>query len=201
MFRLPLFPLGVVLFPGASLPLHIFEPRYRRMVARCLEHDRRFGLVFHDSDRFGPFLTETGRVGCVAEIEEFQVLPDGRSLILTTGRERFRIQDSVESEEPYYDAVVEEMEDDPVPGFQEASLVERRRQSIALFHSVLDSLPSPPESFPEFDEEEELSFRLAPTIQIDPVWQQRLLQSVEEAERLDQLDMVFRAALERGREA
>ena len=63
--------------------------------------------------------------------------------------------------------------------------------------------PSPPprSPFPSSTRRRSSPFRLAPTIQIDPVWQQRLLQSVEEAERLDQLDMVFRAALERGREA
>ena len=65
MRRLPLFPLDVVLFPGELLPLHIFEPRYRRMVARCLETDHRFGLIYHDSDRLGPFLMEEGRVGAL----------------------------------------------------------------------------------------------------------------------------------------
>ena len=44
-FRLPLFPLSVVLFPGNPLPLHIFEPRYRRMLADCLAADRRFGIT------------------------------------------------------------------------------------------------------------------------------------------------------------
>ena len=43
--RLPIFPLGVVLFPGTPLPLHIFEPRYRRMLADCLAGDRRFGIT------------------------------------------------------------------------------------------------------------------------------------------------------------
>ena len=70
MYRLPLFPLNVVLFPGAPLPLHIFEARYRRMVARCVEYDRRFGVVFHDADRTGPFLME-GQVGWIAEIQKF----------------------------------------------------------------------------------------------------------------------------------
>ena len=105
-YRLPLFPLPVVLFPTAAMPLHVFEPRYRRMVARCLEYDRRFGLVYHDADEQGPFLTEPGRVGCVAEIESFQPLPDGRSLLLARGVERFRIDDGIESEEPYYEALV-----------------------------------------------------------------------------------------------
>ena len=82
---LPLFPLPVVLFPGAPMPLHIFEARYRRMVGRCLEFDKRFGLLHHDSDEDGPFLNEAGQVGTVAVIEEFQPLSDGRSLVLVRG--------------------------------------------------------------------------------------------------------------------
>ncbi|NNK64997.1 MAG: ATP-dependent protease, partial [Gemmatimonadetes bacterium] len=53
MLTLPLFPLPVVLFPGTCTPLHIFEPRYQKMVAKCLAGDRRFGLIYHDSDDQG----------------------------------------------------------------------------------------------------------------------------------------------------
>ena len=79
MNRLALFPLDVVLFPGELIALHLFEPRYRRMVARCLEYDQRFGLIYHDSDRLGPFLIEEGRVGALGEIERHQGLKDSRS--------------------------------------------------------------------------------------------------------------------------
>ena len=66
--RLPLFVLPTVLFPGGRIPLHVFEVRYRQMVARCLEYDRRFSLLFHREDLHGPLHVEAGRVGCVAEI-------------------------------------------------------------------------------------------------------------------------------------
>ena len=93
-----LFPLpGVVLFPHAVLPLHIFEPRYRQMVAHCVEGNEQFGLIYHDPDRHGPFSTENGGVGCVARILKYQPLPDGRSLILCRGLDRFRIEDGIES--------------------------------------------------------------------------------------------------------
>jgi hypothetical protein len=117
MRRLPLFPLPVVLFPGAVIPLHVFEPRYRQMVARCLEFDRRFGLVYHDGDRLGPWETAPGRVGTVARIGEFQVLPDGRSLLLAHGEERFRIVDGIESDAAFLEALVEEIpEEAPIRG-------------------------------------------------------------------------------------
>lgn len=196
MYRLPLFPLPVVLFPGAGLPLHIFEPRYRRMVARCLEFDRRFGLVYHDPDEVGPFLSEEGRVGTVARIEAFKPLPDGRSLILVRGAERIRIREGIESDEPYYEAVVEPYEDEPRTG--EEALRRLRRQSLELFHAVVDSLPDPPEERPEFDPSCDISFALAATVQIDASWQQSLLELRREELRLERLEAVFQAAVEQG---
>ena len=73
-FRLPIFPLSVVLFPGTPLPLHIFESRYRRMVADCLAADRKFGITPAGAKRELP---DPGTVGCVAEIRVHQELPDG----------------------------------------------------------------------------------------------------------------------------
>lgn len=192
-YRLPLFPLPVVLFPTAAMPLHVFEPRYRRMVARCLEFDRRFGLIYHDSDVRGPFLFEEGRVGCVAEIESFQPLPDGRSLMLARGGERFRIVDGIESEEPYYEALVSPYRDVGSPDATELDL--RRRRSLELFRAVVERLPEEPERLPDLDPELELSFPLARTIDVEPAWQQSFLEIRDELDRLDRLDRVFQAAL------
>lgn len=196
MYRLPLFPLPAVLFPGARIPLHIFEPRYRRMVGRCLEFDRRFGLLYHDPDLRGPFLMEEGRVGTVAEIEEFRILPDGRSLIVAGGRERFSIREGIESEEPYYEGVVLDYHDPETA--ENGGMVDRRRRSLALFREVVEGLDErpDPERLPELDPRREVSFRLAPTIQIDPRWQQSLLELRDEEERLDRLDTVFELAME-----
>ena len=192
MRPLPLFPLPIVLLPDAALPLHIFEPRYRRMLGYCLEHDRTFGLIFHDHDQSGPFLIEPGRVGCVAEIKRVRVLDDGRSLILTKGRQRFRIDEAVEDETtPYYRARIVDFPDQ-VPDPDE--LRRRRRTSLDLFMAVLDTMPEPPGALPSFDLDEELSYRLASTIDTVPSWHQELLEMPREIDRLARVDAVFRAA-------
>lgn len=89
---LPLFPLGkVVLVPAMPLSLYIFEPRYREMIGRCLQGDRRFGAVLI---REGMEVGETASphdVGTVAEITAATLLDDGRYAIMAEGRERFRI--------------------------------------------------------------------------------------------------------------
>jgi Lon protease-like protein len=91
-YDLPLFPLNTVLFPGQVLPLHIFEPRYREMIADCLASDRTFGVVFI---REGSEVGDTSiphQVGTTAVIQEVEHLPDGRMNILTLGQERFRLE-------------------------------------------------------------------------------------------------------------
>ncbi len=193
MRRLPLFPLPVVLFPGALMPLHVFEPRYRQMMAHCLESDRRFGLVYHDPDRQGPFDLEPGRVGCVAEILQFQPLPDGRSLVLTEGVERFRIEDGIESEALYFEALVDDYPD--LDGGRRG-IVQRRRVSVELFHRVLLEVLNHPGPLPPVSTRGETAFQLAQAIRIDPAWQQELLETRGEARRLDRLDFLFRAILD-----
>jgi len=90
--QLPLFPLHTVLFPGMSLPLHIFEARYRAMIEACLTSQQPFGVVLI---RSGPEVGGTAqphRVGTTARILAHERLSDGRLNISTLGHERFRIQ-------------------------------------------------------------------------------------------------------------
>lgn len=175
------------------MPLHIFEPRYRQMMAHCLEGDKRFGLIYHDAERDGPFEINLGRVGCVAEILKFQPLPDGRSLVLTQGDGRFQIEDGIESEALYHEALVDEYPDiweDP------AHIVERRRRSIELFHRVLHRMMGREQALPPVDAERETSFQLAQTIRVDPNWQQELLETQDERRRLDLVDHLLTRVLE-----
>src|SRR5690349_4318794 len=90
--RIPLFPLNVVLLPGADLPLHIFEPRYREMVRKCLDEQTEFGVLLS-------LPKGIVRVGCSAEIiDVVKRYQDGRMDILTVGRAPFRIVELLNSE-------------------------------------------------------------------------------------------------------
>jgi Lon protease-like protein len=185
----------MVLFPGAIIPLHIFETRYRRMVADILEGEKRFGLIYHDPDESGPFMNEQGRIGTVAEIRKHHPLPDGRSLIMVRGGDRVEIRAEVKGDVPYYRAEVRACEDEPVADAE--ALVARRKRSLALFKNVLQTLPHVPDALPSFSVKKELSFRLAAVVRMDPFWQQELLEMRNELSRLDRLDPIFQAGIER----
>jgi ATP-dependent Lon protease len=106
--ELPLFPLPeVVLFPNQSLPLHIFEFRYRMMINTVLEGDRTFGVLMWDSERNRPM-----NVGCSAKILQYHRLPDDRFKILTVGQQRFRVLEYTR-ETPYRIGLVEFIDDNP----------------------------------------------------------------------------------------
>ena len=90
---IPIFPLpNVVLFPSVFLPLHIFEPRYRRMLADALSGDRIIGMVLlRDGEGPGDEPPPVYDVGCAGLVSHAERLPDGRSNIILRGIERFRI--------------------------------------------------------------------------------------------------------------
>ena len=113
---LPLFPLGSVLFPGVVLPLHIFEPRYRKMVADLRElpegESRQFGVVaIRDGREIGPQSVESVYdVGCTARISALEAHEDGRYSLVTMGVQRFRLLD-VDTTGPYLTGEVEYLEE------------------------------------------------------------------------------------------
>jgi len=105
---IPLFPLGVVLFPDAPLPLHIFEERYKLMIGECMEQQKEFGIVLFSGDR-------VQHVGCTARIQKvLKRYADGRLDILTTGKHRFVIHEVYDTK-PYLEAKVTFFDDEPEP--------------------------------------------------------------------------------------
>ncbi|XP_061970020.1 uncharacterized protein LOC133692870 [Populus nigra] len=104
--ELPLFPLPLVLFPGAILPLQIFEFRYRIMMHTLLHTDLRFGVIFSDA------VSGTAEVGCVGEIVKHERLVDDRFFLICKGQERFRVTNIVRTK-PYLVAEVTWLEDRP----------------------------------------------------------------------------------------
>ncbi|MBX7151594.1 LON peptidase substrate-binding domain-containing protein [bacterium] len=102
--KLPLFPLGVVLFPGMPLPLHIFEERYKLMIGECLKQNEPFGVVYYTGENFY-------KIGCSSEIRRvMETFDDGRMNILTEGVRRFSISRIV-NDKPYLTGLVEFFDD------------------------------------------------------------------------------------------
>jgi Lon protease-like protein len=90
--RLSLFPLHAVLFPGMALPLHVFEPRYRKLINHCLATGEPFGVVLIRSGPEVGGLAEPHLVGTTAHVKTVERLPDGRMNIEAVGHDRFRIE-------------------------------------------------------------------------------------------------------------
>ena len=107
---LPLFPLTVVLYPGALLPLHIFEPRYQQLVTDAVEGDHQFGILPPSPTGAG---ADSGTVGTVARIRAVQQLEDGWSNIVVSGESRFTLERMTPSETPYLTGEVAPLEDEP----------------------------------------------------------------------------------------
>jgi ATP-dependent Lon protease len=197
-FRLPIFPLSVVLFPGTSLPLHIFEPRYKRMLADCLLGDRRFGLMpTHTSNE----VPGAGTVGCVAEVRVNQELPDGRSNIVVAGGPRFLLSQILDDPLPYLVALVETFEDEPgtsPPIEDTTALRELFTRYATPLHELHDGMPA--ETSPPADGAA-LSFYVAGNIECDLGIKQRLLAERSAARRAKALLLllpVLTSAVESG---
>jgi Lon protease-like protein len=191
--RLPVFPLSVVLFPGTPLPLHIFEPRYRRMLADCLEGDRRFGITPTGADREPP---DPGMVGCTAEVRVNQTLPDGRSNIVVLGGARFVVGALLDEPDlPYHVAAVQPFDDEPgtEPATERADLLrETFTRYAGLVRELSDADPVEPD-LP--DEPLPLSFHVSAGIEVDTRIKQRLLVERSTARRVDALLMVLPAII------
>lgn len=160
----------------------------------AFDSDERFGIIFQDPSSPDDFQIEEGSVGTLVVIEKARPLSDGGSLILVRGKSRFTIVDGIESEVPYHEALVEVYEDDRTP--ERDALMVRRCDTLQRFNGLVKCLSGACGECPPFDVNRELAFQLAPAIQIDPVWQQSLLELRQEGDRLERLDAVLQAALD-----
>ncbi|MGH9902287.1 MAG: LON peptidase substrate-binding domain-containing protein [Pyrinomonadaceae bacterium] len=196
--ELPLFPLPLVLFPGVPLPLHIFEPRYRQMLADVRVGNSLFGVSYFDAstseyaDR-----PPVGHVGCAAEVAEVQPLPDGRSNVLTLGLARYRVQSYVETDTPYFVGRLEFFEDEPE---EEELLNSRAHEVLSLFVRIANavrtinderaSLPELPEAAPE-----RLSFLVAAAMEMEAEAKQQMLELTSTSERLKRISDLLSQAV------
>ncbi|HEV3089196.1 MAG TPA: LON peptidase substrate-binding domain-containing protein, partial [Candidatus Elarobacter sp.] len=175
--RLRLFPLNTVLFPGAVLNLHVFEERYRRMVAECLDANEAFGVVLiRDGQEAGDPDVTPHEIGTTAEISEVTPLPAGRYYISTTGGRRFRI-DRIVSREPYLTAEVEFLDDDDDD--EEARASELTHRVLGEFREYVKLLVAFSGNASEVDvphDPVDASYAVGDALQVADALKQRLLE-------------------------
>ncbi|HEY1938300.1 MAG TPA: LON peptidase substrate-binding domain-containing protein [Candidatus Angelobacter sp.] len=180
MALLPLFPLEIVLFPGAPLPLHIFEPRYKEMINECLEQGRPFGMVRAKENALSA-------IGCAASIINIlKKYDDGRLDIATEGTRRFEIS-QVNQERSFLQGDVTYFEDEPsVPGKNAVDTAVRLHEQ--LFSILGQSV--------EIERDAAfLSFRLAHELPVDLDFKQALLEMKSEVERIETLTEYYQATI------
>jgi Lon protease-like protein len=184
----PLFPLGIVALPSESVPLHIFEARYRRMIERCLLADpgspeREFGIVWLSDEELKP-------VGCACEIEKvLERMDDGRLNILARGTRPFRLVER-QDDLPYPAGVVEflgepDEETDP----------EAAGAAHELYRELVEQATD--QQLEEAELEELDAYRMAATVEFGLDAKQELLELRSESARLRLLAILLGAAIKR----
>lgn len=179
---LGLFPLGLVLLPGETIPLHIFEARYKRLIGERRGGERELGIVYMDEDK----LAVTGCAAVVSEV--IDEAEDGRMNIIVEGRRRFHIveiTEPVDAENDYLRAEVEFFCD------EDDGDERLRGETSGAFVELLTASGVPGPTVPEG--RAPLSFRLAAAVDFGPEIKQTLLESSSEGERLVSLAAAFRA--------
>lgn len=169
--RIPLFPLGLVLFPGRQLPLHIFEERYKLMIARCAQAQAPFGIVLASGEGIAT-------IGCTANILQIvKTYDDGRMDIVTSGESAYRIHE-LHNDEPYLEGDVEMLADDPQPG-SAAAAKELRALFEKCFSLFSDGAVPPTQEDPAVS----LAYQIAADLPLDLDVRQAVLEVRVEADR------------------
>ncbi len=125
--KIPVFPLELVLYPSEQLPLHIFEEKYREMIAYCLEEEAPFGIVLVNEGKMA-------NVGCTAHIEQVVTrYDDGRMDIIVHGMQRFRIEQAFE-EQSYMTATIEYLRepDEPIENDMRERVITQHMRLLEL---------------------------------------------------------------------
>lgn len=178
MAVMPMFPLGTPLLPGALLPLHVFEPRYRQLVHDLLAAD-------DDPPEFGVVMIERGHevgggdvravTGTVARIIDIQVTPDGRFALVAVGTERIRVLAWL-PDDPYPLADVERWPDDDLDVELPADVVVRLRERTRAVLELAREVGEPVVPDTEVSDDPRLAlFHLAALAPLGPADRQRVL--------------------------
>ena len=196
---IPLFPLNLVLFPGVHLPLHVFEPRYRAMMADVLgleetpNPDASFGVICIREGFEVGVRAETHDVGCLGAVEWVRRQPDGTMDLLVRGTRRFRILDRPD-DDPYPRAEVEFLAEERGPRPEEALRLARR--AVERYRSVVARLSGADEEEQPFtlpDDPVAAGFAASAVLQIETPRRQELLAAPNASDRLTRVASIARS--------
>jgi Lon protease-like protein len=188
----PLFPLGIVALPSESVPLHVFEDRYKRMIERCLSADpgsveREFGIVWLSDE-------ELKEVGCACEIERvLERMDDGRLNILARGTRPFRLLER-QDDLPYPAGIVEFLADEDAGEQAEADEV-AGKSARELYGELVEQATDRSLSAEEVGAMD--AYEMAGTVEFGADAKQELLELRSENARLRLLALLLRAAIKR----
>jgi len=187
--EIPIFPLSTVLFPGAILPLHIFEDRYKDMMRHAIENQGQFGLSYREDAAVGAETPPAiGSVGCSARINAVMPLAEGRMNVISTGLVRYRIVELKQSA-PFIIATIEPFSDDPEPQGDLSRLQSDTRALANQFLGALQALHDDSDKgqleLPE--DAEGFSLSIASTLPMDNEAKQSLLEITSTRLRLTRL--------------
>ncbi|MGE0441099.1 MAG: LON peptidase substrate-binding domain-containing protein [Gemmatimonadales bacterium] len=192
MASYPLFPLDVVLFPGALLPLHIFEPRYRSMLADCAAGAHRFVVLPPGEGGTAP---AAGTVGTVARIRAIQPLPDGRSNVVVSGEDRVSLAAIEPTDQPYLTGRCEVLTDDPDTQVPTGDELVRVRQLAERYATALGNIAEVERQPDLADEAAPLGFQVAALLEWDFPTKQQFLGIRSPYERIARLLQALPALL------
>lgn len=194
--RLPVFPLGSVLLPYGLLPLHVFEQRYRALMADLLERGEpgrpEMGVVLIERGHEVGGDDQRSSIGTIAQIVQAEKLPDGRWLVVAAGAQRFSVASWL-SDDPYPLAEVDEI---PLEAWDERwtralrSAEQEVRRALALASELGESAPQPELS----DDPPLATWQLCNAVPVGPFDRQRLLCADGAASRLELLETLAREA-------
>jgi Lon protease-like protein len=178
---LPLFPLQVVLLPGATLPLHIFEERYKTLIGECMAQHREFGINFVNGETFS-------EVGCTARVKDvLRRYDDGRMDIIVEGKNRYVLQKYESGRAPYLVGYVHRLNSarEQVDRALALDTVRLYNQLVAIVYKGTVEQVAPDRI------ESGLSYLLAQKAGMEVLQRQRLLETPSENDRLEALHSYF----------
>jgi uncharacterized protein len=193
--ELPLFPLNTVLFPHASLQLHVFEDRYRQMVNMCLEFDRPFGIVLIRTGSEIDTHVDPYMVGTAVRIMQVHTYDDGRMDIQVQGERRFRIRTLDESQQYMVGRVEPVVEHDIEETPRADALLVKAREDFEILvqrlfarqqFTVQVVFPTDPVA---------LSFTIANLLPMENLEKQRMLETTDTLERVEDLLPILQSQL------